>query len=253
MSERGRTLPLSLPRRWVGDMLHFAQRVPLVAAERVLRVRALAEARKAVPHSPTWHSLVVKGLGLVSVKMPELRRAYLPCPWPRLYEAPYSVANIVFEREFEGAPATFMCPLLHPERMPLQHIADKVERWKVDPISAHGVLRRLVRNARPPRPVRHLLWAAGLYWHGLMRARMFGTFAVNTVAAMRGRMLALQSPLTFICYYGAVDKKGEMLIQMGFDHRVFDGSTAGRASSLLEGVFNNELLAEVKAGCHNPN
>jgi hypothetical protein len=248
MSERGRTLPLSLPRRWVGDMLHFAQRVPLVAAERTLRVRALAEARRAAPHPPTWNSLMIKGMGLVSAAMPELRRAYLPYPLPRLYEAPYSVANVVFERDFDGTPATFMCPLPHPERMKLQHIADKVTRWKEDPVSAHGVLRRLVRNSKPPRPVRRLLWAAGLYWHGLMRARMFGTFAVNTVASLRGRMLTLQSPLTFICYYGSVDKKGEMLIQMGFDHRVFDGSTAGYAASKLEGVLNNELVAEVKAG-----
>jgi hypothetical protein len=36
-----------------------------------------------------------------------------------------------------------------------------------------------------------------------------------------------------------------MAIQMAFDHRVFDGVTAGRVGGLLEDVFNNELVDEV--------
>ena len=228
-------------------MLHFARRVPLVAAERTLRVRAIADARKAASHPPSWHSLVVKGLGLVSAKVPELRRSYLPYPWPRLYEAPYSVANVVFDREYAGEPATFMCPMPHPERLTLAQIADKVTRWKADPIEAHGVLRRLVRNAKPPRPVRRLLWAAGLYWNGLMRSRMFGTFGVNTVAGLRIRPLVFQSAITSVWYYGSVGTRGEMAVQMAFDHRVFDGVACGRAFSALEAVFNDELLAEVRA------
>jgi hypothetical protein len=243
---RGRTLPLSLPRRWIGDMLHFAKRVPVVAGERTLRVRALADARKAVSNPPSWHSLVLKGLGLVSVRVPELRRAYLPYPWPRLYEAPYSVASVVFDREFNGEQATFLAPMVQPESRPLADIQAKVQAWKADPIEAHGALRRLVRNAKPPRPIRRLLWAAGLYWSGELRARNFGTFAVNTVAGIRTRPTQLVTPITSVWYYGSVSKAGEMDVYFGFDHRVFDGAVIGRAVSELENVFNGELLAEVR-------
>lgn len=244
--DRGRVLSLSLPRRWIGDMLHFADKVPVVAAERTFRVRALAEARRAVPHPPSWHALVIKALGVASARVPAMRQAYLPYPWPRLYEAPYSVASIVFERDYCGEPATFMAPLVQPEVRPLTVIQNKVKAWKGDPIEAHGVLRRIVRNAKPPRPIRRLIWAMGLYGNGFLRARNFGTFAVNSIAGNRGRMLTLKTPITSVWYYGMVSKAGEMDIQMAFDHRVFDGSTAGRIGSVIEDVFNNELVAEVR-------
>lgn len=227
-------------------MLHFARKVPLVAGERILRVRALAEARKALVAPPSWHALVTKGLGLVSMRVPELRRAYLPYPWPRLYEAPYSVASVVFDREFQGEPAIFLAPLIQPEQRTLAEIQAKVQAWKVNPIEAHGALRRLVRNAKPPLPIRRLLWAVGLYGSGYFRARNFGTFAVNSVAGFRSKMLMFQTPITSIWYYGTVTRNGEMTVQVAFDHRVFDGVIIARAMSELENVFHNELLAEVK-------
>lgn len=229
-------------------MLHAAKRVPTVGGERTLRVKALADARRAVPNPPAWHSLVVKGLGLVSERVPELRRSYLRWPWPRLFEAPYSVACVVFDRDFRGEPATFLAPMLHPERLPLAQIADKVRRWKADPVEVHGALRRLVRNAKPPLPVRRLLWAVGLNLNGMLRSRMFGTFAVNSVAAIRTRPIQLVSPITTVWYYGSVNPRGEMEMVFGFDHRVFDGVTIGRAVGELEAVMNGELAAEVRAG-----
>jgi hypothetical protein len=243
--DRGRTLPLSLPRRWIGDMLHFADRVPVVAGERIIRVRSLVDARRALPRPPAWNALVIKGLGLVSARIPAMRQAYLPYPWPKLYEAPYSVASVVFERDFAGESATFMAPLVQPETRTLAVIQAKVKAWKDDPIEAHGVLRRIVRNAKPPRPIRRMIWAMGLYGSGFLRARNFGTFAVNSIAGIRSKMLMFKTPITSVWYYGVVTK-GEMVIQLAFDHRVFDGATAGRASAELEAVFNNELLDEVR-------
>lgn len=245
-SERGRVVPMTLPRRWIGDMLHFAQKVPIVAGERTLRVRAMAEARRAVPDPPTWQSLITKGIALAALQVPDLLRAYIPYPWPRLYEAPYSVASMIFDRVYEGEHATFMAPMLYPERLALHRIEEKVRAWKTEPIEAHGVLRRLVRNAKPPRPIRRLLWSVGLNWNGYFRARTFGTFAVNTVAGLRSRMLQFQTPITSVWYYGNVSRTGEMEIQSGFDHRVFDGYAVTKAVSILEGLLNNELLEEVR-------
>lgn len=244
---RGRYLPYSLPRRWVGDMLYAARKVPVIACERVIRVKAMHELRRKTPRPPSWSSLLIKAMGLISMKMPELRRAYLGFPWGRIYEAPYSVASVIFGRQFRGEEATFFCPMLQPERLTVDRIGAKVQAWKTDPVEAHGALRRLVRNAKPPRPIRRAMWWFGLNWFGEMRARYFGTFAVNSVASIGGRMLQFATPLTQVLYYGAVNRDGEMLIQFAFDHRVYDGITVALASVRLEEVLNNELIEEVKA------
>src|SRR5436189_15762 len=47
-NERGHYVPLSLPRKWIIDLMHFASRVPTAGGERTLRVRAAVEARAAV-------------------------------------------------------------------------------------------------------------------------------------------------------------------------------------------------------------
>jgi hypothetical protein len=179
------------------------------------------------------------------MRLPELRRAYMPYLFPHLYEAPYSVASLVFEREFAGEAATFLAPLTFPEQRSLSVIQDKVKSLKEDPIESHGSLRRLVRNSRPPRPIRRLLWGIGLYGNGFFRARNFGTFAVNSIAGIRAKMLTFKTPITSVWYYGLATH-GEMTMQVAFDHRVFDGNTAGLAMSQLEGVLNNELLEEVR-------
>jgi hypothetical protein len=244
--EKGRYIPLSLPRRWVGDLLYFSRGVPIVAGERVLRVRPLAEARRECPAAMGWFALLTRGFGIVSARMPELRRSYMPYPWPRLYEHPHSVASVVIHREFEGEPAAFLCPVKHPERLDLTALQAKLNALRVDPIEKHGSLRRLVRTSRYPRLIRRLLWRIGLYGSGPLRSNTFGTFGVNSVALMRGRMLQFVTPITSVLYYDAVNRDGEMTIQMAFDHRVFDGYTAGRALGELETVLNTELVAEVR-------
>ena len=103
--ERGRNVPLSLPRKWMADVMHLASGVPTVAVERTLRVRAVADARKRAQLAIGWGTLVVKAMATVSMRIPEMRWAYMPYPWPHFYEAPYSVALIVVERELHGERA----------------------------------------------------------------------------------------------------------------------------------------------------
>ncbi len=227
-------------------MLHFASRVPTFAVERPLRIRALAELRRELPDPPSWHALITKGLGLASMRVPELRRAYMPYPWPTLYEAPYSVASIVFEREFRSEDVPFFAPLLHPERLSLTDIRDKVLSWKRDPVHCHGALRRLIRTAKAPIAIRRLLWSIGLYGNGYFRARNFGTFAVNSVRSLGLNVKMFSSPLTSVWYYGNVTDAGEMAMSMGLDHRVFDGNAVARAFRELEDALNGELLKEAR-------
>ena len=245
--ERGHYVRQSLPRKWMADMLHFSHRVPVVAAERIIRVRATVDARKQSGLAVSWNAVMIKAMGLISERLPELRRAYLPYPWPRLYEAPYSVASVILDREFEGEHATFMAPVLHPERLTLIDLDGKLNRLKTAPFDTVGAYRRLIRSTKFPLPIRRVLWAAGLYGSGYFRARNFGTYAVNSVAAFRGKMLTMTTPITSCLYYNAVSRDGEMSTQFAFDHRVFDGYLGGRAGTELERVLNDEIVAELKS------
>jgi hypothetical protein len=246
-SEKGRSIPLSLPRRWVGDMLHFAMKVPVVAAERTLRIRTLVDVRRATPFAPSWYATMLKAYGMVSERIPELRRAYMPYPWPHLYEHPYSIGAAIVNREYRGEPATFLCPILHPERLPLTKLHDKLQSLQNDPIESHGTMRRMIRTTKVPWPLRRLLWSIGLYASGGNRAGYFGTFAINSNAkGRRIRTLQFVTPITSMFYIGAPSREGEMDIQVAFDHRVFDGATAYRIGTELEAVLNTELAAETR-------
>ncbi len=246
-SERGRSIPLSLPRRWISDMLHFAMKVPVVAAERTLRIRTLVEARRATPFAPSWYATMLKAFAMVSERIPELRRAYMPYPWPHFYEHPFSVGSVVINREYEGEPATFLCPVLHPERLPLTKLHDKLQSLQNDPVEKHGSMRRLIRTSKFPRQIRRLLWAMGLYLSGGLRAGNFGTFSINTNAKGRGiRTLQFVTPITSVFYFGLPSSEGNMDTQLAFDHRVFDGVTAYRIGTELESVLNKELSTETR-------
>ena len=245
-SERGRFVQMSLPRKWMTDLMHFASHVPTVGGERTLRVRAMTDARKAAGLSIGWNALLVKAMALASARIPELRRIYMPFPWAHFYEAPYSVAGVVVDREFQGEHGVFMAPMLYPERLSLTAVQSKLDRFKTDPVESIGPFRRLIRTTRYPRPIRRLMWRMGLYGSGLIRARFFGTFGINSLALMRGKMTQTSSPLTSALFYDAAKRTGEMTVQLAFDHRVFDGFIAGRVLGELESVLNGELIAELR-------
>lgn len=246
-NNRGKNIPFSLPRRWVNDLLHFAKKVPVVSGERYLRVRSMMELRRATPNPPSWSSLMIKAICLVAERVPELRRAYMPYPWPHLYEAPHSVASVIFDRVYEGEHAAFVAPIMYPERRSLAEIAAKTRALQSDPIENHGALRRLIRTSKLPWPLRRMVWNIGMYGSGYMRACNFGTFAINSLAGMRGRMLQTMIPITTHFYYGIPDKVDGMLFQVAFDHRVYDAYTLMRACNEMDAVLNGELLEEVKA------
>jgi len=243
--ERGRNVPLSLPRKWMADVMHLASGVPTVAVERTLRVRAVADARKRAQLAIGWGTLVVKAMATVSMRIPEMRWAYMPYPWPHFYEAPYSVALIVVERELHGERAVFFAPMLHPERLSLDAVQGKLDAFKNAPLESIGPYRRLMRTTRLPRPLRRLVLNVGMFGSGLTRGRLFGTYGVNSMALLRVKLVQTMIPITSNLFYDSVNRQGEMTVQLAFDHRVFDGSTAGRVLGELESVLNGEMLNEL--------
>ena len=118
----GRRIPLSLPRRLVCDMLHFARQVPSVPVQRRMQLARVAAARNAARPRPSWCAVFTKAFAIVAANRPELRRSYIPFPWPHLYESKASVATGTVERRYEGEDAVFFVPMQKPDGFTLARI-----------------------------------------------------------------------------------------------------------------------------------
>jgi hypothetical protein len=105
---RGRTIRLSKPRRLVCDLLHFARQVPSVPVQRRMALAPVVAARSRAAPRPGWCAIFTRAYALVAAETPELRRAYLKFPTPRLYEHPASVAAVAVERRQGGEYAVMM-------------------------------------------------------------------------------------------------------------------------------------------------
>jgi hypothetical protein len=244
--EQGTYLPLAPARRWVGDLLHASRHVPLVPFERRMDLSALAAVRSQLEEPPSWCALFTKAYGIVTMRRPELRRAYFSFPRPRLYEHPHSIAAIAVERVWQEDRAVFFARLLQPGKQPLVRIQRYLDHFKQAPVEKIDSFRRLIRLSRYPRPVRRLLWWLTLHAGGSIRARRTGTFGVSVTAGLGASALALISPLTTTLHYGPLDGKGSLDVRVTFDHRVLDGSTVARALSDLEEVLNTEMIGELR-------
>jgi hypothetical protein len=246
--EQGTYLPLSLPRRWIGDLLHAARNVPLVPFERRMDLSRLAALRQTQSDPPGWCALFTKAFGIVANRRPEFRRCYLPFPWPRLYQHPNAVASVAVEREFEGEPAVFFGIIRDPAEQTLADMSAFHHRFKHGPVEEQSSLRRLVRTARYPRPIRRILWWSMLNFTGHVRARNAGTFAISVTAGLGASGLLLPSPLAFTLNYAPFDEAGRIDVRLHFDHRVIDGGPVARGMNHLEEVLNNDLFAELQLG-----
>src|SRR5579883_603715 len=242
----GRRVALSLPRRWIGDLMAFSARVPVVTFERRMDLGAVAAARAALAAPPAWPLLFAKAYAAVAARRPELRRAYVPFPRPHLFEANDSVASLAVEREYAGEPAVFFGLVRAPDRMPLPELVGRLERWKRAPLGEVREFRRLIQYTRLPRPVRRLAWAYGLYTSGARRARNFGTFGISVTAGLGATGLTLLSPLATTLNYGVLAPDGGLDVRLHFDHRVLDGAPVARALDDLEAVLRTDVAAELR-------
>lgn len=249
--EVGRNLPLSLPRRVMGDLLAFAKAIPSVPVQRQMNVAAVAAARAGLastPDAPGWCAVFAKAYGLAAARFPELRRAYLSLPRPHLYEHPYSVASIAFEREYCGEKAVFWGHLRHPVRQPLRQLQAQLRHFKEAPVESIRAFRRPLLVARLPMPLRRLLWWVGLNFSGRKRAGYFGTFGISVYSGLGAESLHPISPLTGTLNYGPIGRDGSVCVRIVYDHRVVDGANVARFLGCLEEVLNGEIVQELRDG-----
>jgi hypothetical protein len=243
---RGRAIPLSIPRRLIGDLMHFAAGVPSVPVQRRMDLSAVVAARRSCPERPPWTAIFTKAFAIVAAEFPPLRRAYCKFPWPHLYEYPSSIASIAVEREYRGEPVVLGIRVKDPDSLPLTEIAGQVRVAAKAPVESIKRFRRILRTTALPRPIRRALWWLGLNV-GRWRARHFGTFGISVYSALGAESLHPLSPLTATLNYGIIGDDGKVHVRLIYDHRVLDGATVARALARLEEVLNTTLREEIQA------
>jgi hypothetical protein len=244
---KGHILSLSPPRRFICDLVHFARKVPSVPVERRMHLSAVAAARRAAAPRPSWCAVFTKAYAAVAAERPELRRAYLSFPRPRLYEHPVNVASVAVERRVGDEDAVLFATIRNPESRPLAELDHQLRQLKEMPVEDVSSFRRALNLSRLPRPLRRLAWRVGLYAWGRKRAHYMGTFGVSVYSGLGAASLHPLSPLTTTLNYGVVDEDGTVDVRLVYDHRVFDGATVARALARLEEVLTTSILTELQS------
>ncbi len=241
----GRTIPLSLPRKWIADLLHFARQIPTIPVERTMRLAAVRAAKSQAGVS--WPAIFLKAFGLTAERHPELRRAWISYPWARLYEHPYSIASVAVERTYDSEAAVFFGQLRKVESYSLKGIDQLLRGFKEDPIDSIGLYRRALGFTRLPRLVRRFAWWVSLNWSGAKRASRMGTFGLSVYASLGAASLHPLSPLSYVLNYGVMDDAGRIDVRLVYDHRVADGAVIARALATMEDLLNGPILEELRS------
>jgi hypothetical protein len=241
---RGRALKLSASRRLVCDLMRFSIRVPRVTVQRRMNLGPLLQARQALDPRPSWTAIFLKGYGLLAEETPELRRAYVKLPWPRLYEYPESVASVAHERDLDGEKAVLLTRIKAPERADIAELAALMREARSRPVAEVKEFRRALRMARLPAPLRWLMMWLGLNL-GRQRPNYFGTFQLSVYSGLGAESFNPLTPLTTLLNYGPIGTDGVVDVRILYDHRVMDGATVARALARFEAILNGAVADEL--------
>jgi len=244
----GRRVPITAPRRFIIDLVHFAQQIPTVPVSRMMDVSALRGPRDEHERRPSWAVVFMKAYALVAASHAPLRRAMLNFPWPRIYEHPASNCALAVERDYQGEPGIFVGLFRAPESQSLAQLQDGLAWYKGQALEDVGAFRQVLRVGRAPGPVRRLLWWSTLNLSGMKRAKRFGTFGLTSYGAMGAESLHPISPLTTTLTFGPIDPTGRVCVKLIYDHRVLDGAYIARRLGDIEAALTGAILDELRRG-----
>jgi hypothetical protein len=243
---RGTPRKISMPRRFIVDLMHASMRVPFVSLSRTLTIRQLMEARAALAAQPPgWAAIFVKAFALVAKDEPVLRTLYVKWPWPHFFELPRSVGMVAIARVEDGQDCILPEKVAAADELPLTAIDAQIRRAKDARIEEIPAFRKILMATRLPLPLRRLGWLVALNV-GRMYANNFGSFGVTSVAAYGPGELHALSPGPFILSYGVVGPDQSVDVVIRWDHRITDAAFIARALTRLEQVLNTEISAELR-------
>lgn len=243
----GRNLPLSLPRRFIGDLTHCARAVPLATVQRRMRLADVADARRAALGRPGWCALFTRAYAAVAARRPLLRRAYVPYPRAHLYEHSFNIAAVAVARPVGDEEAVFFVHLRSPEEQSLRDLDRYLRQARERPLEEMALFRRVLSMSRLPQPLRRLMWWWGTQFSGCRRARHLGTFGVSPVSSFGAVSPHLLTPVTSALNYGVVADDGTVDAYLTFDQRVLDPGPAARALEETEQELHSAIPAELRA------
>jgi hypothetical protein len=242
---RGTFRKISLPRRFVIDLMHASMGVPFVSLSRPLDIRQLLAACGNLSQPPGWAAIFVKAFALVARDEPILRTLYVKWPWPGFYELPRSVAMVAIARVEDGEDCVLPQRIAGPDALSLSEVDALIRHAKKAPIEEVPMFRKIMLATRLPQPLRRLAWLCGVNF-GRQRGNYFGSFVVTGVAAFGGGELHALSPGPFILSYGVVEPDHSMNVVIRWDHRITDAALIAKAMTRLEQVLNTEISAELR-------
>jgi hypothetical protein len=242
---RGKVRKISLPRRFIADLMHASMRVPFISLSRTLDVGRLIEARAQVAKPPGWAAIFVKAFALLARDEPVLRTLYVKLPWPHFFELPRSVGMVAIARVEDGQDCILPEKVPAPDERPLTDIDGQIRRARDLPLMEVPAFRKILMATRLPLPLRRLSWLVGLNV-GRMYANNFGSFGVTSVAAYGPGELHALSPGPFLLSYGVVRPDRCIDVIFRWDHRITDAAFIAGTLTRLEQVLNTEISAELR-------
>lgn len=245
-SPRGKVIPMHVGRRLVDELMHHARKVPSLPLARTCNIARLVAARAVASPAPSWMAVFMRAYGLVSREIPELRQAWIPFPYPRIYEHPISECGVLIEREVQGAPAVLGTKIRAPEELSLLQIDLHLKEVREKPVEKVSSFRQLLRLARLPWPFRRwFLWRV-ISMCGYRRARRLGTFIISSLGNYGVEQMHPLTALTTYFTFGPISSDGDVTLKVIYDHRVMDGRTVARILVRLDEVLNSVLLDEIR-------
>jgi hypothetical protein len=243
---RGKARRVSLVRRFIVDLMHASQRVPLITLQRKLDLGAVAAARVAATSRPGWAAIFAKAFSVVARDEPILRTLFIKWPWAHFYLLPQSVGMIAVARREEGEDCVLMQKIAAADEITLAEVDADIRHAQTAAIDDVPAFRRMMRLSRLPQPIRRLAWAIGLN-SGRQHANFAGSFGITSVSAFGAGTLHALSPGPYLISYGQLEPDGRMEVIIRWDHRVTDAAMIAKTLSRLEAVLNGEIAAELRA------
>ena len=243
---RGTKRKISLPRRFIIDLMHASMGVPFISFSRSLDIGPFMAARAKAKSPPGWAAVFVKAFAIVAKEEPVLRTLYVKLPWPHFFELPRSVAMVAVARVEDGEDCILPEKVPAPEEQSLAKIDGAIRHAKNAPLQDIPAFRKILMASRLPLPLRRFSWWLGLNV-GRMCANNFGSFGVTSVAAYGPGELQAISPSPFLVSYGVVGPDNRIDVILRWDHRITDAVVIARTMGRLEQVLNTEISAELLA------
>ena len=187
---KGRYLPITGPRRFIIDLVHFAHKVPSTPVSRTFDVSPLFEPGLTASRPALLGVPVHEGLCPGRGRPPPASPGATGVPLAAALRAPLDELCPGDRADVPGRGRGLRRPLPGTGAAELAQLQEALSWYKNQPLEKVGFYRLALRFSQVPTPVRRLLWWSTLNVSGFKRGKRFGTFGLTQLRRPRGRVAA---------------------------------------------------------------